>query len=363
MTRFKAIVNRVVKELLRDKRTLALMLIAPIIILALMNVVFNSNSEAHIKIGYNSTVPSEIIDSLSSDKVKVKKYNGQENIKQTLSDDDLDAFITLEGSTFKIIYENEDPSISTQTKAIFNSTLMENQLKELTAEVQKFAVQTGQTLPIEAFSIKESYVYGNKDSTFFDKILPILIGFFVFFFVFLVSGIALLKERTAGTLERLLATPVKRSEIIFGYLTGYGLFAILQTLIIIFYSIFLLNLEIAGSLGWVLITNLLLALVALSMGLFVSTFAYSEFQMVQFIPLIIIPQIFFSGLIPLDTMADWVKTLSYIFPLSYAANALSAVMIKGQGFSYIWPDLAILALFGIVFTFLNIVGLKKYRKV
>lgn len=363
MIRFKAIVNRVVKELFRDKRTLALMLVAPIIILTLMNIVFNSNSEADIKIGYNSTVPAEIIESLSSDKVKLKKYDTQKAIKQTMSDDDLDAFITLEGSTFHLTYENEDPSISTQTKALFSSILMENQLKELTTVVQKFAAQTGQVLPIEAFSIKDSYVYGSKDSTFFDKILPILIGFFVFFFVFLVSGIALLKERTAGTLERLLATPVKRSEIIFGYLAGYGLFAILQTLIIVFYSIFLLHLEIAGNLGWVLVTNILLALVALSMGLFVSTFAHSEFQMVQFIPLIIIPQIFFSGLIPLDTMADWVKTVSYIFPLSYAANALSAVMIKGQGFSYIWSDLVILALFVTVFTFLNIIGLKKYRKV
>lgn len=99
------------------------------------------------------------------------------------------------------------------------------------------------------------------------------------------------------------------------------------------------------------------------MGIFVSTFASSEFQMVQFIPLIVIPQVFFSGLIPLDTMADWVRYLSYIFPLSYAGNTLTAVMIKGQGWENIWPNLAILVLFIAGFTLLNITGLKKYRKV
>lgn len=99
------------------------------------------------------------------------------------------------------------------------------------------------------------------------------------------------------------------------------------------------------------------------MGIFVSTFASSEFQMVQFIPLIVIPQVFFSGLIPLDTMADWVRDLAYIFPLSYAGNALTNIMIKGQGWENIWLDLAVLVLFIAVFTILNIIGLKRYRKV
>ena len=185
----------------------------------------------------------------------------------------------------------------------------------------------------------------------------------MFFFVFLISGIALLRERTSGTLERLLATPVKRSEIVMGYLVGYGLFAILQTFIIVFFSIYVLDLQILGSLLWVIMTNILIALTALSVGIFVSTFASSEFQMVQFIPLIVIPQVFFSGLIPLDTMADWVRDLAYIFPLSYAGNALTNIMIKGQGWENIWPDLAVLVLFIALFTILNIIGLKRYRKV
>ena len=212
-------------------------------------------------------------------------------------------------------------------------------------------------------SIDSHYLYGDADSTFFDKIFPILIGFFVFFFVFLVSGIALLRERTRGTLERVLATSVKRSEIVFGYLAGYGLFAILQTLIIVFYSIYLLKVEVVGSIWWVLLINILIALSALAIGLFVSTFANSEFQMVQFIPLVVIPQVFFSGLIPLDSIANWVSAIGYVFPLRYAGDALTNVMIKGQGFEFIWFDIVILLLFILIFTILNIIGLKRYRKV
>lgn len=363
MIRFRAVLTRVIKELIRDKRTLALMLFAPIIVLTLMNFVFNSNGETHVKIGVDQSVPAVITKAFPDDQVKIKNYDSTKNEKKIMTDNDLDAFISLDGTTLKVIYENEDPSNTAKTQVLINSILTANKMKEMAASLQKLAAQTGQPVALTSYEVENSYVYGSADSTFFDKIFPLLIGFFVFFFVFLISGIALLKERTSGTLERLLATPIKRSEIVMGYLVGYGLFAILQTLIIVFYSIYLLDLQIVGNIGWVLLTNILIALVALSMGIFVSTFANSEFQMIQFIPLVAIPQVFFSGLIPLETMAGWVRGISYIFPLSYAGKALTDVMLKGQGFDAIWQNLGVLTLFIIGFTCLNIIGLKRYRKV
>lgn len=358
MIRFKAILIRVLKELIRDKRTLALMLIAPIIVLSLMNIVFDSNSETHVKIGFDQTVPSTLVDQFSSDEVKVKQYTTNSDYKEKILNDKLDAFVTLDQSTFRITYANDEPANTAKIKGLIQNVLTADKVKDLSLNVQKLAAETGHKV-----SIENSYIYGGANSSFFDQIFPILIGFFVFFFVFLVSGIALLRERTSGTLERLLATPVKRSEIVLGYLVGYGSFAIIQTLIIIFFSIHVLNLQIVGSLWWVIVTNILIALTALVIGIFVSTFASSEFQMVQFIPLVVVPQVFFSGLIALDSMADWVRYISYIFPLSYAGNALTNIMIKGQGWNEISFDLGILMLFILVFTFLNIIGLKRYRKV
>ncbi|EOL44126.1 ABC transporter permease [Enterococcus phoeniculicola] len=363
MIRFKAIVVRVVKELLRDKRTLALMLVAPILILTMLYFVFDSNTDTHLTIGVDETVPSSIIESFPEKSVKIKKYTESRNKEEIIKEEGLDAFVTLTDATFLVTYKNEDPGVTAQTRILFGNALTGSKLHELVEEVQKFAQQTGTTIQQESFKVKSEYVYGTKNSTFFDKILPILVGFFVFFFVFLISGIALLRERTTGTLERLLATPVKRSEIVFGYLVGYGIFAVIQTLIIVFYSIYLLNLHIEGSIWWVLVTNISIALVALVMGIFVSTFANSEFQMVQFIPLVVLPQIFFSGIIAIDSMAGWVQKLGYLFPLSYGGTILTDVMIKGQGFEAIWKNLGMLGIFVILFTFLNIKGLKRYRKV
>lgn len=363
MIRFKAILYRVIKELLRDKRTLALMFLAPLLVLTLMHVIFTSTDDPQLTIGLDDTVPSSIATAFKQDKVTVQTYTHAQDGKKMITTHHLDAFLTLKEDTFYLTYSNEDPSVTAQTTALFSNILTEHTLEAMGAELKKLALETKTQPSIESYKIDKSYVYGNQNSTFFDKIFPILIGFFVFFFVFLISGIALLKERTSGTLERLLATPIKRSELIFGYLVGYGLFAIIQTLLIVFFSIYLLKVDVAGNIGFVILINIILSLVALSMGIFVSTFANSEFQMIQFIPLIVIPQVFFSGIIPLDSMADWVRNLSYLFPLSYAGNALTAVMIKGQGFSAIWQSLCILIGFVLLFTCLNIVGLKRYRKV
>ena len=188
-------------------------------------------------------------------------------------------------------------------------------------------------------------------------------GFFVFFFVFLISGMALLKERTTGTLDRLLATPVKRSDIVFGYMIAYSLVAALQTIVIVLSTIWLLNLEVLGNIGDVIIVNIIFALVALSFGLLLSTLAKSEFQMMQFIPLVVTPQIFFSGIIPLDAMADWVQSLGKLLPLYYAGHALSKIILNGTSILQLGFDISILLIFLLVLTILNVIGLKRYRKV
>ncbi|MGJ7588552.1 ABC transporter permease [Staphylococcus shinii] len=363
--RFKAVFIRVVNELLRDKRTLALMLFAPILVLTLLYFVFDTNSETNLKIGVTDNVPNKIVNELPSDKVDIEKVDSLDSVKDTMVDSELDSYITKDGSKIEVTYTNEDPSKTDATKQLLASALQKNKMQGMMKIVEKIPdnMQQGNNQASENVELDNHYLYGDADSTYFDKMFPILIGFFVFLFVFLISGIGLLRERTKGTLERLLATPIKRSDIVFGYLAGYGLFAILQTLLIVFYAIIILNIELAGSIWWVLLVNILIALAALAMGIFVSTFANSEFQMIQFIPIVAIPQIFFSGIIPLENIANWVSFIGYLFPLRYAGDALTHIMIKGQGLEYIWFDICILFVFIIVFTILNIIGLKRYRKV
>lgn len=358
MTRLGAIIEKVIRELIRDVRTMLLMMLAPLIVITLMYFIFDVNNEGNLRIGVPDTMNTTFVEGLPDD-VEVVPYELAPRMETLLDSDNLNAFVEINDGQLNVTYKNEDPSKASAVKQVIQAGLQEMRDEQLSGVLE--------ALPEEAqlpeMTIEETYLYGSEDSTFFDKMFPILIGFFVFFFVFLISGIALLRERTMGTMERVLATSVRRSEIILGYLIGFGIFAIVQTMIIVLYSIYLLDMNIAGNIVWVFVINILLALSALAIGMFISTFANTEFQMMQFIPLIIVPQIFFSGIIPLDNIADWISVIGYAFPLRYAGDALTEVMIKGNGLTYIWGDLLALVLFIVVFVVLDILGLKKYRRV
>lgn len=360
-----SIAKRVTKELLRDKRTLMLMFLAPILILFLMKLVFSVNSSTQVDIATVDVKSSLVktIDKVSH--ISTKKYSSNAEAQKALDNKKVDAVIKYSGGEFYVTYANTDASKTAATKAALKSSVVANTMKQLEQTLQKVQSQIPNAPEARTHQVKihNKYRYGNSDTNFFDKIVPILMGFFVFFFVFLISGMALLNERTSGTLNRLLATPVKRSDIVFGYMISYGILAILQTLIIVLFTVWALNVEVVGNLLNVILINFILALVALAFGILMSTFAKSEFQMMQFIPLVIVPQIFFSGIIPLDTMANGVKVISYILPLKYAGDALSGIVMSGDGFIKILPKIGILLIFLVILTILNIVGLKKYRKV
>ena len=380
--RILAIAQKVFIELLRDKRTLMLLFAVPIFIMWLMNAAFSASTETHTTIAVVD-VSESITKSLDDVKhITAKDYQSSGSAQDALEEEKVDAILSFKDENhYQVTYANTDPGKTTMTRQAINSTLKQVKVQELIdnlKKAQQASIQTqvqsteGQmtqttTSPDDSSQINiklsENYIYGDKNTTFFTKMTPILMGFFVFFFVFLISGMALLKERTSGTLDRLLATPVKRSDIVFGYMLAYSLVAALQTFVIVLSTIWLLDLEVLGNIGDVIIVNIIFALVALSFGLLLSTLAKSEFQMMQFIPLVITPQIFFSGIIPLDAMADWVQSLGKLFPLYYAGHALSKIILNGTSLLKLGFDISILLIFLLVLTILNIVGLKRYRKV
>ena len=356
-----AIAKKVIKELLRDKRTLALMFVAPVFIMWLMNLMFSANTTVTVKLAIQD-VPSSLVSRIDDlEHVSVKTYKDLDQAKEALKDEQVDAVISYKDGEYHVTYANTDASKTSVTRQVLRTSIASEDTNQLLARVKQSLPQL--QLNVKSPEIKESYEYGNEDTNFFAKMIPILLGFVVFFFVFLISGMALLKERTSGTLDRLLATPVKRSEIVYGYMLSYGFIGILQTGVVVLAAIWLLNIEVVGSLLNVIIVNVVLALVALAFGILLSTLAKSEFQMMQFIPLVIMPQLFFSGIIPLDSMGDWAKTLGKFLPLTYSGDAMSQIILYGHGLGEILPNIGILLVFLVALTVLNIVGLRRYRKV
>lgn len=367
--RILALVKRIFQQIIRDKRTLALMMVAPLFILTLMHFLFTSTSPDP-RVGIING-HSAFISQLEEKDIQVRQYGSVKNIKKTIAADDLDAMLNVDENSYQLTLSNSDPTAAKGLQMKIQQAIASETAKNQAASVSKQLQLVQRAVPslplkmekVSSPKVSTAYLYGNKDTSFFDLLGPILVGFFVFFFVFLISGIALLRERTTGTLDRLLATPIQRRDIVFGYLSGYGLFAIIQTVIVVLYAVKVLGIVLAGSIWNVILINLILALVALSLGILLSAFAHSEFQMMQFIPIVVIPQIFFAGILPVDGMPNWLQIIAKCMPMYYGGDALQAVMYKGIGINGIRGDLGVLLGFAVFFIVLNIFALKKYRKI
>lgn len=339
--RIRALTLRIYRQFMRDRRTLALLFVAPLFILTLVYCIFGGTASAP-KIG-TSGLPDTIADALRASSAVVVPYDSAAAARSALEDRKVDAVLAMTDGKPALLLEGSDPSRS-------RAVLLAVSAMQRTASAAVFQPEI-------------AYLHGKPGMSSFDAFGPVMIGFFSFFFVFLLAGVAFLRERTTGTMERLMATPIRRYEIVLGYLGGFGLFAILQSALVACFAIYALGMFMTGSIWLILLVNLLLTLTALTLGTLLSAFAGSEFQIIQFVPIVIVPQAFFSGLFPLDGMAAWLHKLTYLMPLYYGGDALRGIMIRGEGFSGIGIDVAVLLGFSLLFAALNVVALKKQRAI
>lgn len=320
--RVNGVIIRIIRQFFRDKRSLAMMFGAPMLLLWLLSLVFTQKDYIpHIAV---VDVPAPIVKVMKNQEASIYEYSKEKAISE-LEKQKIDAVIHLENGKINLLLEGSDSSKNRAVLQILQKSTEKNDVSIMKPEV--------------------NYLHGSKDFTMFDGLGPVLIGFFTFFFVFILSGVSFVRERLSGTLERLLSTPVRRWEIVVGYIIGFGIFAFIQSVIIVSFSVYVLGLYVAGSIWLTLLITCMLSLTALTLGTFLSAYANNEFQMIQFIPLVIVPQIFFSGLFPIESMNKWLQMLGKLFPLTYGADAMRQVMIRNQGFTEIALDLTVLLLF------------------
>jgi ABC-2 type transport system permease protein len=341
--RITALIIRILRQIIRDKRTLALLIVAPMLVLSMLYLVFNGND--YVPSVGMVDIPKQVMDKIDTSDATVSQYDNEESAKADIVDEKLDGYIVFNQQTPTILLEGSDPSVNRSTIEWIQSTF--TSLKD----------------DGSSFHPDITYLHGSSDMGQFDYFGPVLLGFFVFFFVFLIAGVSFIRERTTGTLERLLSTPLRKWEIVMGYVIGFGIFTMIQATIIAAYAIYVLDMLMEGDFIYVLLIILVLSLTALTLGILVSSFANNELQMVQFIPLVVVPQVFFSGLFNLETISDWLSWIGPITPLYYAAEALRDVMVRGYGWDAIYMDVLVLSGFSILFMTLNILAFRKYRKI
>jgi ABC-2 type transport system permease protein len=337
----KGIALRVIRQIWGDKRTLLLILFAPIFMFSLIFFLLNDSGYVPAIAAEKSALPAAIVSALEDENVRLIDLASltYDSEKQLLIDrKDIDMVIVRSGMTI-------------------DTYILESTAKS----AQAFgALQNAVASIPQAVAVRPHVVY-NEGANLFQTLGFVFLAFLSFFFVFVISGMTLVRERTGGTLERLLMTPVRRWEVMAGYTAGYGFFAVIQSSMIVAFSLYVLKMPCAGSVALIFAVMLVNAMVAVLFGAMVSIVATSEMQVAQFIPVLIVPQVFFCGVIPQDTIPFGLGNLSYAMPVYYSSEAIRRVLIEGADFSGIWPY--VLALVGFVALLLavNILALKKFR--
>lgn len=360
--------GRVIAQMLRDRRTLALIIVVPLVVLTIAGLLIRvSGGDAAfgvVNLDEGATVlitavniADAIVDRLAAvEGVTVREFASEAAASEALGAGAVDAYVTF-GPTFSadaratgrvtldVVLEGSDPMTSLRAEAALTRASI-----EALAGIARLGFGSGALsslaegeLPVQ---LSATYRYGGPEFDTLDYFAPVFIGLFVFLFVFILTSVAFLRERAAGTLERLQATPATRFEIVVGYMLGFSVFALAQSVIILLFTILALGVHYRGSLWVVFAVELLLTLVSVNMGIFLSTFARNEFQVVQFIPLVVVTQILLSGALwAIEDMPGWLQPAAWLMPLTYANRALRDVMIKGFGLGEVWPYLAVLAAF------------------
>jgi ABC-2 type transport system permease protein len=185
------------------------------------------------------------------------------------------------------------------------------------------------------------YLFENQPGTF-DHVGLIMLGLFPFVLMFIVTSVAMLRERTSGTLERLLTTPLHKADLLFGYGLAFGLAAAVQAVLATGLAYWAFDLRTQGSAALVVLIAVGDAVLGMALGLFFSAFAQTEFQAVQFMPAVVLPQILLCGLFsPRAQMTGWMRALSDVMPLTYAVEGLQQVGAFARPTALMWRDFGI----------------------
>jgi len=350
-----AITRRLFAQFRHDRRTLAILFVVPIVILGLFAALFRADAAAPalgvIQLDSGELGPAVARQLDASDLVEARSTTEAE-ASADLEAGELAGYVVLpKDFSASAMAGRVAPEITVEGTSQQDAVVVQQAVQRaMAAGIRELiAAQAPPGAPaLPEIDPKITYRYGGGDLDGLDLLGGPFMGMMVFFLVYVVTSVSFLRERSLGTLERLMATPLRRTEIAVGYMLGFGVVAVVQAAEILAFGLLVLNLYNAGDVALLFGIQVLLALAAVNLGIFLSTFARNEFQAVQFIPLIVAPQVLLSGLIvPVSSEPDWLQVISNALPLTYAVDALREVMLKGADLAWgsIRLDVAVIAAF------------------
>jgi ABC-2 type transport system permease protein len=331
--RIAAITRRLLQQFRHDRRTLALLFVAPLVILGLLGYLIRGGATApNVGIANEDQGPigTTIAGALEkSSKIHAITINAADG-EAKLNDGSLIAYIVLPPYFSQLAQQGTiAPEVHLEGSQPGAQAPVLQALQDALTSLAASAIR---------FQPRITYLYGGPNLDQLDYFGAAFIGLILFFLVFVVTIVSFLRERSQGTLERLMASPLRRGEIVIGYMLGFTILALVQAVEVLVFSLYVLKVHNQGNVLLIFGFEVLMALSAVNLGIFLSMFARTEFQAVQFIPLVIVPQVLLCGILfPISTEPKPLQYISDVLPLTYAVNGLRDVMLKGADLT--WPAL------------------------
>ena len=364
-----AIARRVLSQFAHDKRTLALLFVAPIVVLWLLSVLLGSDAyeprlaTVDLPASFQTALEGQdarIVDTTEAEAERLLRANEADAVLRMRDDATLELW--AEGKALSEAQQEAademEADVEERKAAIEEALAVQGAAASPLAEkLDGLDFDMAAHLPVQ--DVETTYLHGTEDWKMFDFYGPVFIGIFVFAFVFLTSGMSLVNERGAGTMTRFLATPVKPAQILGGYTAGFGLLALAQAAVVLFIALAFIGFPNEGPVWLVAFVVVSMALASVTLGLLVSGLAKSGFQVIQLMLLFVVPQILLSGLFDLASAPEWMQVLSQCFPITYGVDALRAIMLRGADFASVGFDLAMI--WGFIALFF-VLAAAKFRK-
>lgn len=360
---------RIIREIMRDRRTLAFFFLVPLLVMSLIYYALQEDETARLGV-----VSRGVMRLFEADLMMTLEEEDIELVSLDIPDEEVDPELLekliwaelrdghAEGILFlgeQLLEERFDGkrgridfylegSRPTLTASVVESvaSAMDDLAASLPVVIDSScSAFCANSVNIKPLDLEEHFLYGSEDYRLIDFFLPVFPPFFVFFFTFLITTITFQRERLRGTLERLLIAPMSFAQIVMGYIGGFIIFSGCQAVIILTFILTLMSFKITLSqVGAITILTLLMLLISLVLGLLASFLAANEFQAVQFIPLVILPQIFLSDMIwSIDSFPVFFQWISLALPLTHANVAMRNVLLKQQNLWDSWPQLLTLS--------------------
>jgi len=359
-----AISRRILQGIRHDKRTMALIGIVPVAWMCVFGLAFSGDlknikvtlvnqDQGYSIMGKNLSISAAIVEALRDDVLKIVEMDSADQAVQEVSEGRSRGVIIFPANfTRRALAKLTNPQSTDQASIVVrtddsNVNIASTIRKRVADSLMEAMSASGYSSPVSADASEPIYAKGAR---FVDAFVPGVLAFATYLVATLLTLISFVSERTTGTLERLLSTPLTPGEIVGGYGLAFGLISVIQVTILLVVAMAAFNVMIVGDVALAFLIPALLAISGQSLGILLSSAAKRELQAIQFFPLIVIPAFLLSGVFwPVEAIPAWLRPASYLIPTTYAVEALRSVMLRGWGLGKIVLHLIALVAFACFF--------------